>query len=104
METTQFDFISEPYSKLRIKFIQVVSTSLALLLPEFGIARVPSKIRTFQIVAHKLKRLTLPDFRMFAASAECLLNNLLTGLFYNKSLWYDPLANDNRSEFELRSC
>jgi hypothetical protein len=28
----------------------------------------------------------------------------ITGLFYNKSLWYDPLANDNRSEFELRSC
>jgi hypothetical protein len=29
---------------------------------------------------------------------------ILTGLFYNKSLWYDPLANDNRLEFELRSC
>jgi hypothetical protein len=55
METTQFDFIFELYSKLRIKFIQVVFTSLALFLPEFGIARVPSKIRTFQIVAHKLK-------------------------------------------------
>jgi hypothetical protein len=31
-------------------------------LPEFRIAGVPSKIRTFQIVAHKLKLLTLFDF------------------------------------------
>jgi hypothetical protein len=28
---------------------------VALFLPEFRIAGVPSKIRTFEIVAHKLK-------------------------------------------------
>jgi hypothetical protein len=51
---------------------------VALFLPEFRMAGVPSKIPTFQIVAHKLKWLTLFDFRIFAASAECLLNNLLS--------------------------
>jgi hypothetical protein len=51
---------------------------VALFLPEFRIAGVPSKIRTFQIVAYKLKRFTLFDFSMFAGSAECLLNNLLS--------------------------
>jgi hypothetical protein len=35
---------------------------IIIILPEFRIAGVPSKIRTFQIVAHKLKRLTLFDF------------------------------------------
>jgi hypothetical protein len=31
------------------------NTKVAHFLPEFRIAGVPSKIRTFQIVAHKLK-------------------------------------------------
>jgi hypothetical protein len=49
-------------------YLQVVFTYLpsfligGVFLPEFRIAGVLSKIRTFQIVAHKLKRLTLFDF------------------------------------------
>jgi hypothetical protein len=56
----------------------IVFDQWRFFLPEFRIAGVPSKIRTFQIVAHKLKWFTLFDFWMFAASAECLLSNLLS--------------------------
>jgi hypothetical protein len=66
MEPTQFDFIFGFYAKLLSKFLEVVFTSLPLwsaivfdlwrfLLPEFRNARVRSKIRTFQVVPHKLK-------------------------------------------------
>jgi hypothetical protein len=61
MEPTQFDFIFGFYAKLLIKSTQIVFTYLpsfltsGAFLPEFRIAGVPSKIRTFQIVAHKLK-------------------------------------------------
>jgi hypothetical protein len=33
----------------------IVFDQWGFFLPEFRIARVPSKIRTFQIIAHKLK-------------------------------------------------
>jgi hypothetical protein len=49
-------------------------------LPEFRIAGVRSKNRTFQIVAHKLKWLRLFESRMLAASVECLFNNLLSSI------------------------
>jgi hypothetical protein len=62
MEPTQFDFIFGFYAKLRIKSTQVVFTyvpsfliSGAYFLPEFRNCRGLSKIRTFQIVAQKLK-------------------------------------------------
>jgi hypothetical protein len=43
-------------------YLSAIVFNVALFLPEFRIAGVPSKIRTFQIVAHKLKLLTLFDF------------------------------------------
>jgi hypothetical protein len=40
----------------------IVFDQWRIFLSEFRIAGVPSKIRTFQIVANKLKSLTLFDF------------------------------------------
>jgi hypothetical protein len=75
--------------------------SVALLLPEFRIARVPSKIRTFQIVAHKLKQLTLFDSWMFAASVNCLLNNVLSRICLLRFFKYNKLKMSKTHFFQM---
>jgi hypothetical protein len=75
--------------------------SVALFLQEFRIAGVPTKIRTFQIVAHKLKWMTLFDFWMFAASAECLLNNLLSRICLLRFFKHNELKMSKTHFFQM---
>jgi hypothetical protein len=77
--------------------------SMALFLPEFRIAGIRSKIRSFQIVAHtrKLKWLTLFDSWMSAASAECLLNNLLSRMCLLRFLKHNKLKMSKNHFFQM---
>jgi hypothetical protein len=77
--------------------------SVALFLQEFRIAGVPSKIRTFQIVAYKLKWFTLFDFWMFAASAECLLNNLLSRICLLRYFKHNEIKISKTHFFQMAS-